>query len=234
MRLGLDLMNLKLNHIQHIGLPVTNLKTSEAFYQKLGFTNVMASGFDYHGARGSVAMMRRGSMIFELSKCPKHNSQKSALEQTATSTTSHLTWTTSTKLFAALKCAAFTIVEDVPVFLPFWNKGCKYFFILGPDGERLEFKPDSVNRSLAQTAAALLIKPAIGHSCLAVICCHLAHDSKSAQRSTLYLSTPKADTRTQNSNKCNRNGTSRRDQRPTPLNRHGLRRRVRRESAFRG
>jgi len=25
------------------------------------------------------------------------------------------------------------------VYLPFWEKGCKYFYILGPDGERLEF-----------------------------------------------------------------------------------------------
>jgi lactoylglutathione lyase len=30
-------------------------------------------------------------------------------------------------------------MEDKPVFLPFWKKGCKYFNILDPDGERLEF-----------------------------------------------------------------------------------------------
>lgn len=31
------------------------------------------------------------------------------------------------------------IIEAQPVFLSFWKKGCKYFNITGPDGERLEF-----------------------------------------------------------------------------------------------
>jgi hypothetical protein len=26
-----------------------------------------------------------------------------------------------------------------PVYLPFWEKGIKYFNVLGPDGERVEF-----------------------------------------------------------------------------------------------
>jgi hypothetical protein len=43
------------------------------------------------------------------------------------------------KAFLTLKEASFDIVEEQPVFLPFWEKGCRYFNILGPDGERLEF-----------------------------------------------------------------------------------------------
>ena len=46
-------MNLKLNHIQHIGIPVTDIKKSEAFYEKLGFKNVMDSTFEYKGGKGS-------------------------------------------------------------------------------------------------------------------------------------------------------------------------------------
>jgi len=38
-----------------------------------------------------------------------------------------------------LKETSIHIIEEQPVFLPFWEKGCKYFNILGPDGERLEF-----------------------------------------------------------------------------------------------
>ena len=33
-------MNLKINHIQHIGIPVTDIKKSEAFYEKLGFVKM--------------------------------------------------------------------------------------------------------------------------------------------------------------------------------------------------
>jgi len=132
-------VNLKLNHIQHVGLPVTNLKTSEAFYQKLGFANVMASAFDYQGGRGSVAMMRRGEIILELYQMPE-----AQLEEIRTRKDGHIDHIafdvdSIDDTFATLKSEAFTIVEDAPVFLPFWNKGCKYFFILGPDGERIEF-----------------------------------------------------------------------------------------------
>jgi hypothetical protein len=31
------------------------------------------------------------------------------------------------------------VLENEPVFLAFWVKGCKYFNTSGPDGERLEF-----------------------------------------------------------------------------------------------
>ena len=41
--------------------------------------------------------------------------------------------------FELLKNEGFSIIEDIPVYLNFWEKGCKYFNIFGPDGERLEF-----------------------------------------------------------------------------------------------
>ena len=64
-------MNLKLNHIQHIGVPVTNIQASEAFYERLGFKNVMATTFQYNGGMGNVAMMKRDAMIIELYQMPE-------------------------------------------------------------------------------------------------------------------------------------------------------------------
>ncbi len=44
------------------------------------------------------------------------------------------------KTFSIVKEASFTMAEKSPVYLaPFWKNGCKYFNILGPDSERLEF-----------------------------------------------------------------------------------------------
>ncbi len=31
---------LKINHLQHVGIPVTNIETSIVFYEKLGFVKV--------------------------------------------------------------------------------------------------------------------------------------------------------------------------------------------------
>ena len=63
-------MNLKLNHIQHIGIPVTNIKASETFYERLGFKNGMATTFQYNGGTGNVAMMKLNEMIIELYQMP--------------------------------------------------------------------------------------------------------------------------------------------------------------------
>lgn len=132
-------MNLKINQIQHIGMPVTDLKRSEAFYEKLGFANVMASGFDYQGGRGSVTMMRRDAMILELYQMPEAQLQE--IRSRKDGHIDHVAFDVDNidDTFSTLKNAAFSIVEDAPVFLPFWKNGCKYFNILGPDGERLEF-----------------------------------------------------------------------------------------------
>ena len=41
--------------------------------------------------------------------------------------------------FAVLKNNGYSIDEPNPIFLAFWERGCKYFNLIGPDGERLEF-----------------------------------------------------------------------------------------------
>ena len=132
-------MNFKINHIQHIGIPVTDLNRSEMFYKKLGFENVMASGFDHSGGRGKMAMMQKGEMLIEIYQLPDF-----ALDGLRNRTDGHVDHVAFDVYdidlaFSELKDASFHIVESAPVFLPFWKNGCKYFNILGPDGERLEF-----------------------------------------------------------------------------------------------
>jgi len=132
-------VDIKLNFLQHVGLPVTNLKMSQPFYEKLGFVNVMASGFDHKGGRGIVAMMQQGTMILELYQMPE--AELESIKRRNDGHIDHVAFDVDDidEVFAKLKKAEFTIVEAEPVFLPFWKNGCKYFNVLGPDGERLEF-----------------------------------------------------------------------------------------------
>ncbi len=130
---------LKINCMQHIGMPVTDLKASEAFYEKLGFENVMASEFNYRGGKGQVAMMRRGEMILELYQMPEKELEE--IRGRKDGRIDHIAFDVDNidETFAILKNASFSIVETEPVLLPFWENGCKYFNVLGPDNERLEF-----------------------------------------------------------------------------------------------
>jgi catechol 2,3-dioxygenase-like lactoylglutathione lyase family enzyme len=133
-------MNLKFNHIQHIGIPVTDMKVSEAFYEKLGFKNVMPSTFEFNGEKGGiVAMMKRGDMIMELYQMPQKELLK--IRKRKDGHIDHVAFDVDDIeiAFNTLKNAGFNIFENEPVYLAFWDKGCKYFNIAGPDGERLEF-----------------------------------------------------------------------------------------------
>ncbi len=132
-------MNLKLNHIQHIGIPVTNIKVSEAFYEQLGFKNVMNATFDYNGGKGLVAMMKLNDMILELYQMPEDALNE--IRERKNGHLDHIAFDVNNidQTFKELKQAAFNVLEEAPVFLSFWKNGCKYFNITGPDGERLEF-----------------------------------------------------------------------------------------------
>ncbi len=132
-------VDLKLNFLQHVGLPVTDVKVSEAFYERLGFVNVMGSGFEHKSGRGVVTMMQNGKTILELYQMPEAGLD--AIRSRGDGHIDHIAFDVDDidDAFAKLKKAEFTILEPEPVFLPFWKDGCKYFMILGPDGERLEF-----------------------------------------------------------------------------------------------
>ena len=132
-------MHININHLQHTGIPVTHLQASETFYQKLGFENVMASGFEHNGAKGSMAMMQRGQIIIELYQMPANELEE--IRNRGNGHIDHIAFDVSNidDTFMQLKTAGFNVIEAAPVFLPFWKNGCRYFNIIGPDGERLEF-----------------------------------------------------------------------------------------------
>lgn len=131
--------DLTLNCIQHIGIPVTNLERSEKFYQRLGFENMMTSSFTHNGRQGKVAMMQSGEIIIEIYQMP--DPELSEIKQRKDGNVDHVAFDVDDidLTFEMLKQGGFTILEEAPVFLPFWKNGCKYFNITGPDGERLEF-----------------------------------------------------------------------------------------------
>ena len=125
--------------IQHIGIPVTNITNSQAFYERLGFASVMQAGFDEKGERGICVMMKRGAMIIELYQLPD-----SGLDEIRSRKNGHIDHIAFDvpdidAAFATIKKAGFDVIEPEPVLLQFWANGCKYFNITGPDNERLEF-----------------------------------------------------------------------------------------------
>ena len=132
-------MDIRLNHIQHIGIPVTDLARSITFYTRLGFQNVMDAGFEYNGGAGKVAMLQQGSMMMELYQLP--DDELPEIINRSNGHIDHVAFDVDDidQAYHELRLNGFDIIENEPVFLAFWKNGCKYFNITGPDGERLEF-----------------------------------------------------------------------------------------------
>jgi catechol 2,3-dioxygenase-like lactoylglutathione lyase family enzyme len=129
----------KINHLQHAGIPVTDIRVSEEFYRRLGFTNVMESAFTLDGAQGVCIMMQHAAVLVELYQLPAQF--LAGIRNREDGHVDHIAFDVDDidETFALLSRDGFHIIEEAPVWLPFWTKGCRYFNILGPDGERLEF-----------------------------------------------------------------------------------------------
>ena len=134
-----DQVFIEIRSLQHTGIPVTNIAVSEAFYTRLGFHKVMQKPFQMDERTGTCIMMKNGSIVIEPYQLPEHKLQ--AIRERKDGHIDHIAFDIDDieKTFTALKKAQFHILEQEPVYLPFWEKGCRYFNILGPDGERLEF-----------------------------------------------------------------------------------------------
>jgi catechol 2,3-dioxygenase-like lactoylglutathione lyase family enzyme len=134
------LLQNNLQGLQHLGLPVTNLERSLAFYANFGFTVAMRAEIPSEHGTVQVAMLEKDGLTIEL-----YQQAGAKREEIATRHDGHLDHIALNvldieKAHAEIKAAGFEILEpDAPRFLPFWAHGVKFFTIRGPDGEKVEF-----------------------------------------------------------------------------------------------
>jgi catechol 2,3-dioxygenase-like lactoylglutathione lyase family enzyme len=124
---------------QHLGLPVTNIDRSEAFYSHLGFKTVMKTELPAHDDAVKVIMMELKGFVLELYQLV--GDDLAEVRGRVDGHIDHLALDVQDieRAFEDMRARGLTILEDAPVFLPFWDKGVKYFNVRGPDGERVEF-----------------------------------------------------------------------------------------------
>lgn len=127
------------NGLQHIGIPVTEIQRSVTFYRRLGFQPVMEKTFPEGDGETTAFMMQRAGVLLELYQPPA--SQCEALRNRSDGPVDHIAFavTDIQAAFDEMQADGQTIIEAGPVHLDFWENGCKYFAIRGPDGEKLEF-----------------------------------------------------------------------------------------------
>jgi lactoylglutathione lyase len=122
---------------QHLGVPVADLDRSVDFYRGLGLEEMERCAIEENGGTTRVAFLRIGGFWLELYQ----SAARFARKDDRPGPIDHLALDVRDveQAFADAKAAGYQVLEEKPVYLPLRKQGCKYFMILGPDGERVEF-----------------------------------------------------------------------------------------------
>lgn len=125
--------------LQHLGLPVTDLERSKAFYGQFGFKVVMTAELPSGDDAIRVAMMAIDGPVIELYQLV--GDERAAIGRRGDGHIDHVALDVADidRAFEEVRAAGLETLEDAPVYLPFWDKGVKYFNVRGPDGEKVEF-----------------------------------------------------------------------------------------------
>lgn len=117
--------------LQHVGLPTNDLKATIAFYESLGFETVYQVRNE--AAEEDVAFLRLKNLTIEAYENGRAAMQSGAIDHIAIDVDD---------VEAAYRLAqeqGYQIVSNGVEFLPFWQNGVKFFILLGPNQERVEF-----------------------------------------------------------------------------------------------
>lgn len=125
--------------LQHIGLPVTDIARSVDFYTRLGFHIAMEKEFQDTNGIVQVKMLELNGLVLEMYQLPAADLEGIRSRRDGHIDHIALDVLSVDRAFEELSAAGITPLEGAPVFLPFWEKGVRYFNIHGPDGERVEF-----------------------------------------------------------------------------------------------
>lgn len=133
-------VNLRFSKLQHIGIPVRNLEHTTRYYDLLGFEEVMRKPFDHAEGQGTCVMMQKGDIMMEFYQLPQSTIEREVITR-KDGQIDHIAFDVQdiAIAFDTLKSGGFAPLQDAPVHLDFWDRGVKFFHIVGPDGERLEF-----------------------------------------------------------------------------------------------
>ena len=113
--------------LQHVGIPTNDIAKTIAFYEALGFGIVHRK--DNRGE--DVAFLKMGDLVLETYQNHKAVGISGAIDHIALNVTDV---EEARRIADKLKL---DVIEEGQ--LPFWENGVRYFTVLGPNGEKVEF-----------------------------------------------------------------------------------------------
>jgi lactoylglutathione lyase len=117
-------MKTKITGIQHVGIPTNDIGKSMQFYRSLGFEPVWQTVNPNNGE--AVAFLQLGNLVMEIYENRQAAGKSGAIDHIALNVT-------------GIDLLFENMLDEKVQYLPFWEHGVKFFTILGPNGEKIEF-----------------------------------------------------------------------------------------------
>ncbi len=117
--------------IQHIGIPTNDIEATIEFYEKLGFE--IAFQTVNQEVNEKVAFLKLHNFVIETYENKKAVMKAGAIDHVAIEVKD------IESVYELVNKAGLNSTKDSIHFLPFWEKGVKFFIIEGPNKEKVEF-----------------------------------------------------------------------------------------------
>ena len=117
--------------MQHIGIPTNDIEATKSFYQKMSFEVIYETVIEKSDEK--VAFLRLKDIVIETYENKEATMKSGAIDHIA------LNVLDIQEAYTYAKDNHFTLLDEEIQFLPFWDNGVKYFTILGPNQEKVEF-----------------------------------------------------------------------------------------------
>ncbi|GHT35961.1 lactoylglutathione lyase [Bacteroidia bacterium] len=114
--------------VQHIGLPTNDMEATITFYKKLGFEVVHEKVIDCR-----VCFLQLQNLVIESYENKDAVLKSGAIDHIA------IDCTNIEAVFAEVKKIGLQFEKDKIESLPFWKNGVKFFKIIGPNAELIEY-----------------------------------------------------------------------------------------------
>ena len=117
--------------VQHIGIPTNDIDKTVDFYHILGFERAFETVNEE--ADEKVVFLKLGTLVVEAYENHAGVLRAGAIDHVA------LDVKDIEEIYQYINQAGLNTTQDSIHFLPFWEKGVKFFTIEGPNKEKVEF-----------------------------------------------------------------------------------------------
>lgn len=117
--------------VQHVGIPTNDIEATIAFYEKLGFVQKLRTVNEKAGEQ--VCFLQLKNVCIETYQNHRAAMACGAIDHLA------LDVTDIEKAFACVSETGIKMLDTEIQFLPFWEKGVRFFTVEGPNREKIEF-----------------------------------------------------------------------------------------------